>query len=143
MKDSEKMLGASVLLLKQANIQVTPTRIAVLEVFLHAGHAMNQSAVYRLHRKEMDRTTIYRTLQLFIQKKLLYIMPTADNVIWYALHKMGDPPSNHYMLLFCDKCCQVIDSKSVTKIKDLKVPREFKLGNVEVIIRGLCKNCQR
>ncbi|HYK44276.1 MAG TPA: transcriptional repressor, partial [Parafilimonas sp.] len=72
-------------ILKSSQLHITENRLKILEVFQKSAHALSHADIEKLTGKHFDRITIYRTLQTFVEKGIVHIIPTSDNSIMYAL----------------------------------------------------------
>lgn len=70
---------------------------------------------------------VYRTLQSFVEKGLIHLIPTTDNAIKYALCKddceAGHHHDNHVHFV-CDECGKTTCLDEVT-IPSVKLPKGF------------------
>ena len=74
-------------LLKQTGLSVTDSRKKILQLFLEQDGALSHGDIENRAGEKFDRVTVYRTLQVFVDKGIVHTIPTADNSIRYALCK--------------------------------------------------------
>src|ERR1700726_1542384 len=94
-------------LLKKNHLSVTSGRRKILELFLHQDGALSHSDIEKKAGEKFDRVTVYRTLQVFLEKGLIHSIPTADNSIRYALCKdncSGGQHQHDHVHFVCKEC---------------------------------------
>jgi Fur family ferric uptake transcriptional regulator len=78
-------------LLKRNSLSITDSRKKILQLFLEQAGALAHGDIEKKAGEKFDRVTVYRTLQVFVDKGIIHTIPTADNSIRYALCKMIAP----------------------------------------------------
>lgn len=130
-------------LLKTSKLSVTETRTAILELFFQSTGALSHSAIEKATQARFDRVTIYRTLQSFLEKGIIHTIPTDDNSIQYALCK-GECTEGHHHdnhVHFICKHCSTTYCLDHVEIPEIKLPRGFKGEDFEVVVKGICEEC--
>ncbi|WPV64590.1 transcriptional repressor [Chitinophaga sp. LS1] len=124
------------MLLSDGGLKVTPTRKAILEIILRNGYSMTNKEINCSLKNKMSRSIIYRTLQLFVERRVLCISPLCGRSLQYciALH-------NSSILHFqCEKCRTITVSDA-----GVLIPNTIQDGNIvrQVFyrVKGLCQNC--
>ena len=74
-------------ILKRNQLSVTGSRKKILGLFLENEGALAHADIEKKAGEKFDRVTLYRTLQVFVEKGILHSIPSADNSIRYALCK--------------------------------------------------------
>ncbi|MCY7293486.1 MAG: transcriptional repressor [Ferruginibacter sp.] len=90
----------------------------------------------------VDRFTIYRTLDLFVCKGIIHIIPSMDSVTRYALlqsKKEAGSYKNHLHFM-CDNCGKTICLNTIP-VPMMPLPKGYSIKDTEVIVKGTCKNC--
>ncbi len=130
-------------ILKRNDLSITDSRKKILGLFVNHTGALNHGAIEKSIGDEMDRVTIYRTLQVFVDKGLIHTIPTNDNSISYALCKdhceAGHHHDNHVHFI-CTTCSNTTCLDDVT-IPEVKLPKGFKPHHAEMVVSGVCKDC--
>jgi Fur family ferric uptake transcriptional regulator len=130
-------------ILKDNNLSNTESRRKILELFLDQTGALAHADIEKNIGEKIDRVTIYRTLQSFLDKGIIHTIPTSDNSIRYALCKNDCTEGHHHdehVHFVCDECGNTVCLDDVTP-PALKLPRGFKSKQVEVVVSGTCKDC--
>lgn len=132
-------------ILKRNQLSITDSRKRILELFLVNDGALAHADIEKKTDEKFDRVTIYRTLQCFLEKGIIHTIPTADNSVRYALCKddcsTGHHHDNHVHFV-CTECNTTICLEDVVT-PEVKLPRGFQPTEVQMIVSGICKNCQR
>ena len=74
-------------ILKRNNLSITDGRMKILELFYNSDGALAHADIEKKTGLAVDRVTVYRTLQTFVEKGIIHQVPTTDNSILYALCK--------------------------------------------------------
>ena len=130
-------------LLKRFHLNVTDSRKKILQLFLNQPEALAHADIENKAGEKIDRVTVYRTLQTFVDKGLIHSIPTADNSIRYALCKDDCSEGHHHdhhVHFVCEQCEKTacLDEVSVPVIN---LPQGYKKEKVEVVISGICREC--
>jgi Fur family transcriptional regulator, ferric uptake regulator len=131
------------LLLKKHRLSVTDSRKRILELFQDSSTALAHHDIEKLTGERFDRVTVYRTLQTFIEKGIIHTIPTTDNGIRYALCKEACEEGHHHddhVHFVCDSCGATTCLENV-HIPDVRLPRGYKMRQVDMVVSGLCKDC--
>ena len=138
------MKDQALTILKKTHLSVTDSRQKILELFLESKGALSHSDIEKKTGESYDRVTVYRTLQSFVEKGLIHLIPTTDNSIKYALCKddceVGHHHDNHVHFI-CDKCSKTICLDDVT-VPSVKLPKGFSPNHAEMIVTGICGDCK-
>ncbi len=130
-------------LLRNINMSVTDSRRQILDLFLeHRGGALKHGDIEKA-LDNLDRVTIYRTLQVFTEKGLIHSIPGSDGAAKYALchnHCTGGHHHDNHVHFQCLECgsTQCLDDVSIPFVK---LPRGFMSGQIEMVISGICNLC--
>jgi Fur family ferric uptake transcriptional regulator len=138
------MKAEALAILKKNSLSITDSRQRILELFLQSSGALAHADIEKKTGEIFDRVTIYRTLQSFVEKGLIHLIPTTDNSIKYALCKdecqAGHHHDNHVHFM-CDECNKTICLDEVT-IPVVKLPKGFKPQYAEMMVTGICGDCK-
>ena len=98
-------------ILKKNKLSVTDGRKKILDLFLARDGALAHADIERFTGEMFDRVTVYRTLQTFVEKGIIHLIPTTDNSILYALCKENCEEGHHHdnhVHFICDGCSKTI-----------------------------------
>ncbi|HUR67339.1 MAG TPA: transcriptional repressor [Chitinophagaceae bacterium] len=129
--------------LKQNKLSITSSRKKILQLFYEQPGALAHGDIERRAGEKFDRVTIYRTLQTFLEKGMIHTIPTADNSIRYALCKdecSEGHHHDHHVHFICNNCQRTYCLDDVVT-PDIRLPGGYVADHVEVVVEGVCKNC--
>lgn len=131
-------------LLKSNGLSITGARKRILELFHQSRGALAHAAIETAIQDKFDRVTVYRTLQVFLEKGILHTIPTSDNTIQYALCKDECKEGHHHdnHIHFVCKICGNTSCLSETYIPEVKLPQGFSAHEYQMIVNGYCKDCR-
>ncbi len=131
-------------LLQSADLEATSNRLQVLEVIGDSHCPLSAANIYNVldRSQAMNRVTVYRILDLLVDRKILERLSTGGRAAYYGL-----APNEHHARhahFYCSRCGQMdclrpetlsIDQESLQKTFSGEISR------VEIRIDGICKNC--
>lgn len=130
-------------LLRRKNLSITDSRKKILSLFLESPDALAHGDIEKKAGEKFDRVTVYRTLQTFVEKGIIHAIPTPDNSVRYALCKDDCGEGHHHddhVHFICVNCHKTICLDDVVSPK-IDLPRGYIAENVQVLINGVCKEC--
>ncbi len=131
-------------ILKKNQLSVTEGRKKILELFLHNEGALAHADIEKKTGEIFDRVTVYRTLNTFVEKGIIHLIPTTDNSILYALCKDNCEAGHHHdnhVHFICDVCNKTICLDEVT-VPDVMLPKGFTPSHAEMVVTGVCNDCK-
>ncbi|ULQ55596.1 transcriptional repressor [Flavihumibacter rivuli] len=131
-------------ILKRNQLSVTGSRVKILELFLGQQGALAHADIEKGTDEKFDRVTVYRTLQVFLNKGIIHTIPTSDNSIRYALCKEECSEGHHHdnhVHFVCDSCGNTICLEEVS-IPSIQLPKGYSIKQVEMVVSGKCKTCK-
>jgi Fe2+/Zn2+ uptake regulation proteins len=131
-------------ILKQNRLSITDSRLKILDLFFSKGNALSHADIEKNTGEIFDRVTVYRTLQTFVEKGIIHLIPTTDNSIKYALCKKDCAPGHHHddhVHFICDECHKTICLDEVN-VPAIKLPKGFKPQHSEMVVTGVCGQCR-
>jgi Fur family ferric uptake transcriptional regulator len=132
-------------ILKSNHLSITDSRKKILGLFLNTEGALAHADIEKNAGEKFDRVTVYRTLQVFVDKGIIHTIPTPDNSIKYALCKDDCKEGHHHdhhIHFECKECGNTYCLDEVTT-PDIKLPKGYVSEQIEVVISGVCKNCRQ
>lgn len=127
-------------ILKENKLKITQNRLDVLAVFLGSEKAFSLLDVEKKLYCQHDRSSIFRSLQIFYEKGILEKFCNASGTAIYALN-MHKPNCNGKSHFKCKDC------ESVVSLPNL--PREYllllgknRMETMNLLIEGICEKCQ-
>lgn len=130
-------------LLRRNQLSVTEGRRRILEVFIESGIALSHHDIEEKTSERLDRVTVYRTLQTFLEKGIMHTIPTTDNSVLYALCKDTCGAGHHHddhVHFICEVCGTTSCLDGLT-IPFISLPEGYEVSQVNMIVNGRCKQC--
>ena len=147
MIDDHKMGGVEIScrgLLEGRGIEPTPHRMAVLEAIRDSHHPLRAQEILGLlsENKDINRVTIYRILDLLVEKGLVERISSGDRSFRYGLSPLahGRPHAHFY----CRNCghMECLRPEEVTfDLEGLAAGLSGQIEKVEIRLDGTCEQC--
>ena len=131
-------------ILRQHQLSVTNGRRKILDLFLRHEGALSHGDIEKKVEGKFDRVTVYRTLQVFLEKGLIHTIPSSDNAIRYALCREQCREGQHrddHVHFVCRICGNTICLEEVS-VPAIRLPRGYLATQVEMVVSGTCRSCQ-
>ena len=132
-------------ILRRNSLSVTESRKKILNLFLNVQGALAHGDIERKAGEKFDRVTVYRTLQTFVEKGIIHTIPTTDNSVRYALCKdncIGGHHHDDHVHFICLQCGTTLCLEEVV-VPEIKIRRGFSINEIEVVVKGICLDCQQ
>lgn len=125
------------------NIKPTAMRELVLQVLSEQKTAISLPELERKFEKA-DKATLYRTLKTFEENKLIHSIDDGSGSAKYALCQDACEchPEDLHVHFLCGKCNQTFCLNEIP-IPQLKLPNNFSLESVNMVVKGICANCKK
>ena len=126
------------------NLRYTVQRdILIEELYINGGHLTPDefSEIIKNKHPEIGKATVYRTLKLLEEAKLISKIEFGDGRIRYEICT----DKEHHDHLICEKCkksVEVIDPKIESLQKNLVQNHGFELTGHRLYLFGICRECQ-
>ena len=132
---------------------MTVPRQAILEVLSKTSKHLSAEDIYLAVHKispAVGLTTVYRTLELLVQMRLVFKFDFGDGKARYELSE-GPKGVRHHHHLVCINCNRVIDytdfindeAELIQKTKKrLSEKYSFRITNHQIQFYGLCDRCK-
>lgn len=132
-------------LLKSKNLRITKVRKSVLEALSQEQKALNQQAISALIPHEVDRVTLYRTLNSFIESGLVHSIATND-LVGGPVYALCDSDCNEHKHLDQHLHFTCVNCGETTCLHDVVVdlpalPNNYIVNKTMFSIEGVCANC--
>ncbi len=129
--------------LEAKEIRPTAMRELVLKVLLNKGSAISLSKLED-EFANADKSTLYRTLKTFEDKKLIHSIDDGSGSVKYAVCQDSCEcnPSDLHVHFYCTKCENTFCLTDIP-VPSVNLPIGFSLDSVNMVIKGLCINCKK
>ncbi|NJM24502.1 MAG: transcriptional repressor [Bacteroidia bacterium] len=135
-------MSVSSKLLKDFDLRTTPTRQAILHLFLDTEYALSHSDIEKAIADNLDRVTVYRTLRTFLDRGLIHKVLDDAGALKYALCKEACSTAGHHhdhVHFKCTVCGQT--SCLNISIPTVLLPKGYRPAEVNLLIQGVCDQC--
>ncbi|WP_341877415.1 Fur family transcriptional regulator [Defluviitalea saccharophila] len=135
-------------LLKEKGCKLTTQRRAVLDILNeHSGEHLSTEEIYEYVRKtcpEIGLATVYRTVQLFEEIKIVDKLNFDDGCSRYELSSSEEDHHHHHLI--CESCGKVIEvEEDLLEGLEEQIEKNyiFKIRNHKVKFYGICSKCMK
>ena len=134
---------SSRLLLEQRGLEATPRRAAVVDALALLDHAPSAPELLDAvrHSVQLDKVTLYRTLDLLVEVGLVRRHAGGDSVFRYCLVADTAPvPHPHF---FCTRCKRMscLPALDMPLADALQLPAGQRAERIELRVDGICPTC--
>jgi Fur family ferric uptake transcriptional regulator len=128
-------------LLKQHGLSSTAMRLEVLGILLSYDKPVSTRDLEMELSKPFDRVTLYRTLRVFAERKLVHRIQVSENCVAYrAPYGLEEGKSSEHLHFHCTHCDQVFCMPQIP-IQDVSLPAGFQKSKSQLVVDGLCIKC--
>jgi len=129
-------------ILRAAGHRVTRQRILILDAVCDGGKHTTLGEVYaRLHTfdSSIDRSTVYRTLKLFVELGLVVSAQTGDGETYYEIAPAK--PHHHLVCRRCGRETEVSGDILERTVEDVRARHGFQIDAAHLVFSGICAAC--
>lgn len=129
-------------ILKRNQLKHTKQRIRVLEDIWANTTAISQPELEKKLGKEIDRVTLYRILNTYVNKGILHRISDLNGTANYAICSSACSADQHrdeHVHFNCTNCNKVFCL--TTKVPAISITEGFKAETISLIAYGICKEC--
>jgi len=127
--------------LSRRDINPTSMRILVLQYLMEQNKAVSLQSIEKAFDRA-DKSTLYRTLRTFEKKKLVHTIDDGSKQLKYALCLEScecETNDLHYHFHCTD--CQNTFCLTNQNIPSIELPKNFKMLQANMVIKGICDIC--
>lgn len=129
--------------LESKGIRPTANRILVMKTLM--GEQNPQSLSY-LERKmvSMDKSSIFRTLTLFLEHDVVHAFEDGRGVLCYELCEEKGACDHHdgHIHFYCESCQRSFCMEDI-HIPSFELPEGFYPHSISFVIKGECPDCRK
>lgn len=131
-------------LLQDRELNSTLNRVKVLEIIGNSPHPLGAQAIFALANRDqnINRVTVYRILDLLVEKRLLERISTGDRAFRYGLAPNAN--HGHHAHFYCTGCGKMECLSPGSPLVDMAPLGSTFPGmieRVEVRLDGICETC--
>lgn len=131
-------------IIRKAGHRVTPQRILILDSLCEIGRHTSLGEIYaRVHAADpaADRSTLYRTLKLFVDLGLIVAADTGTGETYYEIAKPR--PHHHLVCRRCGKEQEIEHAIMQGMFDQVYQAFGFRADTDHLVLFGICADCQR
>jgi Fur family ferric uptake transcriptional regulator len=136
------------LVLKSSGLRRTPVRMGVLKVLAGGHRPLDAAEIIAKLPSDIDRVTVYRTLNTFVRKRLIHRVRGEDRSWRYAAGAQSTSPravKHQHPHFVCDDCgdVQCLSDSQIPGnfVKSMKIESDYRVDYPEVVLHGSCPKC--
>lgn len=119
------------------------TKQEIISLLENKQEALTHKDFQDFFKEKIDRVTIYRALDRLVDEGKLHKIVNLEGGIQYAIcktcnHKEEIHTHNH-IHFSCKKCGKTICLDKITP--EIKLPKGYKIEEMQLLISGICSNC--
>ena len=123
------------------NIKPTAMRLLILQFLMKQEKAISLNSIENAFEKA-DKSTIYRTLKTFEKNKLVHTIDDGTKKLKYALclESCRCNTSDLHYHFHCNQCHSTFCLTN-QHIPDIQLPTNFTMQQANMVIKGMCAEC--
>ena len=129
--------------LESKGIRPTANRILVMKTLMGE---QNPQSLSNLERKmvSMDKSSIFRTLTLFLEHDVVHAFEDGRGVLCYELCKEKGACDHHdgHIHFYCESCQRSFCMEDI-HIPSFELPEGFYPHSISFVIKGECPDCRK
>lgn len=123
--------------------RLTDNRALVYNTLAQAEAALSLSDI-ELLLEEVDKSTIFRSLQLFLEVGLLHRIDDGSGIFKYALTSTREADiARTHAHFYCTQCERTYCIEGVACPNKINLPEGYTLESANLVIKGCCANCRK
>lgn len=129
-------------ILVDKHVRPTAMRMLIYKFMAEKKMAVTLTDIENAFEKS-DRTTLYRTIKTFSENSIVHQIEDGTGVAKFALCEDGcncDVESDLHLHFHCNSCNQT-QCLTERKIPNIKLPPGYKATDVNLVVKGICNNC--
>jgi Fur family ferric uptake transcriptional regulator len=128
-------------ILAGVKLRRTPGRMALLNVLLEAKTPLTHDELFaRVRRRNIDRVTVYRALQTFMDAGIVHRIDPGDRLWRFAV--CGTVHQGHCHPHFTCRVCGTVECLNDVALPRIEKPRPaYSVEEQEMYMRGVCARC--
>lgn len=127
--------------LEQREIKPTAMRLLILKTMMKHKEAFSLSDLEN-ELDTVDKSTIYRTLTLFLARHLVHGIDDGSGSLKYAIcsNECNCEVNDLHTHFYCEKCHRTFCLEG-THVPLIDLPKGFTLHSINYVLKGICEEC--
>lgn len=128
-------------LLTQRGIRPTALRLLILRTMLASDHAVSMAEL-EVTLDTVDKSTIFRTVTLFLEHRLAHSIDDGSGTLKYAVcaNSCECAVEDLHTHFYCERCHRTFCFEAI-HVPVVELPAGFTLQSVNYVLKGLCAEC--
>ncbi|MBQ4632284.1 MAG: transcriptional repressor [Prevotella sp.] len=128
-------------IMQSRDVKPTAVRLLVLRAMSRGGEMVTMGDLVRLLRT-VDKSSISRTLSLFMRKGIVHAADDGSGALKYNLSIGVNMPADEgsHIHFSCERCQRTFCLPAIG-IPQVYLPEGFRTSSVNFVIKGLCPAC--
>lgn len=128
-------------MLRHRDIKPTATRLLILQQMIRGNETVSLPDLER-YLPTVDKSTISRTLSLFLLHQLIHAVDDGSGAMKYAVCEddCNCVPQDEHTHFYCQQCHRTFCLKHIA-VPTVELPEGFILSSINYVIKGLCPEC--
>lgn len=127
--------------LEKKGIKPTALRILILRTMMEIPHAVSLADLEQA-LDTVDKSTIFRTLALFLSNHLIHGIDDGSGSLKYEVCSSEcvcsiDDMHTHF---YCERCRRTFCFKSI-HVPVIDLPEGFRMNSINYVVKGICADC--
>ena len=124
--------------LAQFGLSRTVIRTKLVTLLMNEAEALTSKEIEQKLEEDIDRVTLYRTIKLFEEKKLIHKIVIDDHTAKYRL--VNSSKGKEHPHFHCTECDKVVCLPEMP-MPECGLPEGFSIKTQNTIVEGKCQKC--
>jgi len=91
----------------------------------------------------LDKSSIFRTLTLFLQHDVIHAFEDGRGVVHYELcrHHDDEDHTGSHVHFYCESCGRTYCIEQIA-LPEIHLPEEYHVHSMSFVVKGVCPECQ-
>lgn len=128
--------------MERHGVKPTAVRLMILRAMYRGGEMVSMGDLGRI-LLTVDKSTISRTLSLFLLHKLVHAVDDGSGSLKYNVGGGDDngAPEEEHTHFYCEKCHRTFCLEQIN-VPLVELPEGFRLTGINYVLKGVCPECE-
>jgi len=129
--------------LAEKSVKATANRILVYRALAELSAPASMSKLEEV-LVTLDKSSIFRTLQLFTANDVVHAFEDGRGIVHYELctHSGSCNQTDYHLHFYCENCQQSYCLESIN-LPSIEIPEGYKPHSASFVVKGLCPKCSK
>lgn len=131
-------------ILTRKEVKPTSNRILVMRELNKASHPVSLADLEVLLGFSMDKSSIFRVLELFSEKDIIHVIEDGSRSLKYELCHSGTHHTiaDQHVHFYCERCKETYCFEDVS-VPLVNIPEGFSPHAINYMVKGICPKCSK